>query len=217
MLKVDLHTHSIASPDGSIHPDEYRRIIESGVLDCIAVTDHNRIDFAQKLQAELGSDKIIVGEEISTRQGDIIGLFLAERIQPNQDIEAAIAAIKNQGGVVYIPHPFETVRSGIKREDLERIIQDIDIIESANGRAYFQNFGPQVHAWARLRNIPSFASSDAHRANALGKTYSLLSNIPTADNLRDDVLKARKFYIRPSILDILAPKMNRLKKRLRIM
>lgn len=211
MFKVDLHTHSLASPDGSITAEQYREVLKTK-LDCIAITDHNRIDFALKMQKELGNDKIIVGEEISTNQGEIIGLFLTELVDPNQDITVTIEKIKAQGSLVYIPHPFETVRSGISKETLEQIRDSVDIIEGANGRAFFQNFGPQAHSWARVRSIPSLASSDAHRAKALGKTYSQISELPTVDTLVELCKTARKFYARPSLADILAPKLNRLKK-----
>ncbi len=211
MFKVDLHTHSVKSPDGNITAEQYREVLKSK-LDCIAITDHNHINFALKMQAELGTDKIIVGEEINTNQGEIIGLFLTELVEPNQDITVAIEKIKAQGGLVYIPHPFETVRSGISKETLEQIKDSVDIIEGANGRAFFQNFGPEAHAWARINNIPSLASSDAHRAKALGKTYSQISELPTVDSLCELSMTARKFYARPSLADILAPKLNRLKK-----
>lgn len=213
-MRVDLHTHSTASPDGNITAEQYRDILATK-LDCIAITDHNRIDFALKMQGNLGVDKIIVGEEINTNQGEIIGLFLTEQVEPNQDIAVAIEKIKTQGGLVYIPHPFETVRSGITKETLEQIKDSVDLIEGANGRAFFQNFGPQAHSWARIHNVPSLASSDAHRAKAIGKTYSDMSEIPTSENLVELSKTARKFYARPSLADILAPKLNRLKKVLK--
>ena len=217
MLKVDLHTHSIASPDGSITIDQYRNILDKNKLDCIAITDHNRIDFALNTQSQLGADKIIVGEEINTRQGEIIGLFLNTLVQPHQNIEDTIKQIKSQGGIVYIPHPFETVRSGVSREVLDRIKDSVDLVESANGRAFFQNLGPEAHAWAHIRRIPTLASSDAHRALAITKTYSVMSEIPTAENIVILAKTARKFYGRPSMLDILAPKLNRLKKALKVL
>lgn len=217
MIKVDLHTHSISSPDGSVTADNYKKILNDKILDCVAITDHNSIDFALSLKSELGSEKIIVGEEINTTQGEIIGLFLKSKIEPNQNIKDTIDQIKQQGGIVYVPHPFETVRSGITKETLETIKQDVDIIESANGRAFFQNFGPQAHTWAHVRNVPTFASSDGHRAQALGKTYTSLNDVPTLENLLDLIKGSRKFYSRPSMLDILAPKLNRLKKFLKIL
>lgn len=212
MVKVDLHTHSAASPDGGISADQYRQALNSGRLDCIAITDHNRIDSARKLQAELGQDRIIVGEEISTPEGDIIGLFLSKAIPPQPTTRAAAEAIKAQGGLVYIPHPFETVRSGISEACLDGIKDLVDIVESANGRAYFQNFGPQAHTWAHLHGLPAFASSDAHRAGGLGKTYTALRETPTAKTLIELTSTARKAYARPSLLDILAPKRNRVRK-----
>jgi predicted metal-dependent phosphoesterase TrpH len=212
MIKVDLHTHSTASKDGGITPDQYRRALDSGLLDCIAITDHNLIEFAVKLQHELGEDKIIVGEEITTKQGDIIGLFLEESIQAGLDISEAIEQIKKQNGVVYLPHPFETVRSGVQEIDLSPVEKLIDIVESANGRAYLQNKGPQAHAWARIRSLATFASSDAHRAGGLGKTYTLLKEIPTRETIVELAHSGRKQYHRPSLADILAPKLNRLRK-----
>ncbi len=215
MIKIDLHTHSINSPDGSITAEQYTQILNNNKLDCIAITDHNSIDFALKLQEQLGSQKIIVGEEINTKQGEIIGLFLNSLVKPDQEIEDAINDIKSQGGIVYVPHPFETFRSGVSREVLDKIEDKIDIVESANGRAFFQNLGPEVHSWAHIRRIPSLASSDAHRVQAITKTYSVFNDYPTAQNIVELSKTARKFYGQPSLLDILAPKLNRIKKTLR--
>ncbi len=213
--KIDLHTHSTASIDGSISAKQYKEMIQNGKLDYIAVTDHNRIDFAQKLQREMNSDTIIVGEEISTKQGDIIGLYLNRRVKPDQDIKDTISDIKSQGGLLYIPHPFETVRKGISHETLDNIIDDVDIIESANGRAFFQNFGPDAHVKARFTSKRTSASSDAHRSKSLGKTYTIIDQPPTKDTLLIHLLKAKLIYERPSILDILSPKINRFAKLFR--
>lgn len=215
MPRVDLHTHSVASHDGAITAKQYKRVIEAGLLDCVAITDHNRIDFAHALQSELGSEKVIIGEEIATKEGEIIGLFLTSVVLPHQSLADTIEAIKKQGGIVYIPHPFETVRKGISAVTLEKIRASIDILESANGRALFQNKGPQAHAWARLHQVPTFASSDAHHAKALGKTYTLLSEIPSKDTLIKLLSKSRKTYQRPSLSDVLAPKRAKIVKLVR--
>src|SRR5580658_33632 len=104
MLKIDLHTHSVASPDGGIMADKYRECLELGKLDYIAITDHNSIDFALNLRTEF-ERKIIVGEEILTSEGEIIGLFLSELVPPNLSPIETIELIKRQGGLVYVPHP----------------------------------------------------------------------------------------------------------------
>ncbi len=80
MLNVDLHTHSVASPDGGITLKQYRHILEIGILDCIAITDHNQIDFATHARQKLG-ERIIIGEEIMTTLGEIIGLFLEQPVR----------------------------------------------------------------------------------------------------------------------------------------
>jgi predicted metal-dependent phosphoesterase TrpH len=214
MVRVDFHTHSVLSPDGSITAHEYRQALDDGVLDCVAITDHNEIAFAQELQRELGSDKIIVGEEIMTMSGEIIGLFLHEKIRPGATVEETVQHIKQQGGLVYIPHPLETARKGLSLDTMLRIVHDIDIIETANGRAFLQNKGPETLRWARQQHLPMAAASDAHRATTLGKTYTLLDDIPSTSNLVSLLMTAKKQYRRPNARDILAPKRSKLLKKL---
>lgn len=215
MIRVDFHTHSVASPDGSITATQYREVLDKGILDCIAVTDHNEIAFAAELQRELGSDKIIVGEEITTVSGEVIGLFLTERIEPMLSVEETVATIRKQGGVVYIPHPFETVRKGINLQIADRIVNDIDVVETANGRAFFQNKGPKALRWARTHSKVKAAASDAHHAPALGKTYTMLSEVPSAKTLVALLTEGKKHYGRPTASDLLAPKRSKLKKMIR--
>ncbi len=109
MFKVDLHTHSVASPDGGLTAQDYLQFLEKKDLQVIAITDHDTITFASDLQAQLGV-RIIVGEEITTTEGEIIGLFLSKGIPPGLSPEETIHRIRRQNGLVYIPHPFETVR-----------------------------------------------------------------------------------------------------------
>lgn len=211
MLKIDLHTHSVASRDGAITAQQYTHIISSGTLDYIAVTDHNKIHFAVELQKELGNH-IIVGEEINTTEGELIGLFLKEKVPRDLSAKKTVAAIKNQGGLVYVPHPFETVRRGITDETLQSIIADVDIIEVYNGRAVFQNMGPQALTAARLNQKAEAASSDAHVAKGLGTAYSLIEDVPTAQNLAKLLAKGQLATKRPPLHTLLYPKLNRIKK-----
>jgi len=211
-IRVDFHTHSSASNDGGITAQQYTDILASGALDCVAITDHNSIGFAVKLQQKLGKNKVIVGEEISTQQGDIIGLFLSSVVSAHQDVTDAIADIRSQGGLVYIPHPFETVRKGVSMRTLNTIQKDIDIIETINGRAVFQNHHDAATDWAVKNNILMATSSDAHRAGALGKTYTQLPAMPTRENLTALLKEAGHSYKKPSLLDVMAPKMNTISK-----
>lgn len=212
MLAIDLHTHSEGSPDGSIDLPAYQYMLAKGSLDYIAVTDHDTIEMAQRLQRELG-ERIIVGQEIDTKEGEIIGLYLTKHVPAHKGAKATVHAIKKQGGLVYIPHPFETVRKGISLEALDEIAADVDIIETHNGRAMFQNMSDQATAWARLHEVATAASSDAHGKVGWGKTYSSISDVPTKDNLVGLLQHAtlqREFV---GWAGLLYPKLNRLRKR----
>ena len=215
MIKLDLHTHSEASVDGGIRPEEYAEVLKNEVLDVIAITDHNRIDFAKGLQKALGAERIIVGEEITCKEGEIVGLFLSEAIESGMSTQDTIDAIRAQDGLVYIPHPLESVRKGLSQEMLEAVAGDIDIIEAANGRAFMQNKGPEVTAWARQKQIPTAASSDAHGRKGLGYTYTIITNRPTVDTLTKELLSGRMIYKKAPMRSYLYPKYNRFKNTLK--
>lgn len=214
MFKVDLHTHSTASPDGGISAEQYATLLENGILDYIAVTDHDSIEFAQQLHKNLG-DRIIVGEEINAIEGEIIGLFLKERIAPGLSAFETAQAIHKQGGLVYIPHPFETVRSGISPTALEHIVDMVDIIEVYNARAVMQNRGPQAVTWARVNSRPGAASSDAHGLKGVGSAYTSIKIEPTVDTLAPSIATGHLHMVRPPLKTLLYPKANRLLKKLR--
>jgi predicted metal-dependent phosphoesterase TrpH len=214
MFKVDLHTHSTASLDGGITTGQYHRAILGGLLDCIAITDHNRIDFALELHRELG-DRIIVGEEIMSSQGEIIGLYLQEPIMPGLSAQETIEHIKAQNGLVYIPHPFETVRKGLHPAVLDELADTIEILEICNGRAFMQNRSAQAVVWAKLNRVAGAASSDAHGFRGLGRTYTGLRGMPTRDNLVELLATATPITNRPGMRALLYPKYHRLRKRVR--
>jgi predicted metal-dependent phosphoesterase TrpH len=213
-FKVDLHTHSIASPDGGINATQYHKALESGLVDCVAITDHNRIDFATYMKSELG-DNIIVGEEIMTSAGEIIGLYLESAIQSGLSPLETVKQIKNQNGLVYIPHPFETVRHGLHPHTLEELVDYVDVIEVCNGRAFFQNRSSQAVVWTRLNQKLGAASSDAHGIRGLGKTYTGFSELPNRDNLLELLTGSTPMTDRPGVRALLYPKYHRLRKKIR--
>ena len=214
MYKIDLHSHSVVSPDGGITADQYAKILQSDKLDYIAVTDHNQIDFALGLQAQLG-EQIIVGEEIMTSQGEIVGLYLKELIMPGQTARQTAEAIKAQGGVVYIPHPFETFRKGMHPSVLESIAELVDIIEVCNGRAFLQNRGSQAVVWSRLNNVAGAASSDAHGHAGLGNTFTIVAEPPTPETIASLVQAGTPRTKTPTVRALLYPKYHRARKKLK--
>ncbi|MEO8784782.1 MAG: PHP domain-containing protein [Candidatus Saccharimonadales bacterium] len=216
-MLVDLHTHSVASPDGGISAAQYQALLEAGRFGAIAVTDHNRIDFALRLKKDLG-DGIIVGEEIMTSQGEIIGLFLKKVVEPQQTAAQTAAAIHRQGGLVYIPHPFETKRKGLSAATLDGIVKEVDLMEVYNGRAVLQNRSQLALTWARRHHTIQAASSDAHVAKGVGYTYSRIPKFNgtlTPDNCLKMMASAKLQSKWPPITSLLAPKLNRLRSTLR--
>ncbi len=213
-IRIDLHTHSTASPDGGVTEADYTKLIQGNLIDFIAVTDHDRIDMAQHLQTKLG-DAIIVGQEITTSEGEIVGLYLASLVKPHQSALQTVKAIKNQGGLVYIPHPFETVRKGITKQTLDSIASYVDIVEVHNGRAFFQNRGPLATTWARIHSKAMAASSDAHGVKGMASTYTEIGAKPTQENLIKLLATSRRRTTRPPLSSLLYPKYHRLRAKLK--
>ncbi len=214
MYKVDLHTHSVASPDGGITLDQYAHILSTGVLDVIAITDHNTIDFAVHANLKLG-DRIIVGEEIMTTMGEVVGLYLKQPVQPGLSPLETVKQIKDQGGLVYVPHPFESIRKGLHPSVLEELIDYLDIIEVCNGRAFLQNRSAQTVIWAKLNRVVGAASSDAHGVRGLGKTYSHVKELPTQEDLVKVLAHGVPITDRPGLRSLLYPKYHKLRRKLK--
>ncbi len=212
-VAVDFHTHSILSHDGGITTEEYQDILKSNRLHCVAVTDHNHISFAQRLHQQLG-EQIIVGEEVSSRDGHIIGLFLHDRIAPGLSAAETIQLIKAQDGIVYIPHPFEQWRSGISAEVLEKVLERVDIIERYNAR------GLQHHAEGKILQLQQMAKhpiglaagSDAHGPHGIGTAYTLLTQLPTRTTLVSLMQKASLITAPAPFFSRLDPFIHRITK-----
>ena len=214
MFKLDLHTHSIESPDGGISEKQYQHMLESNQLDYIAITDHNQIGFAQQTQRRPG-DRIIIGEEIMTSEGEIIGLFLEQAVPSGLSPLETIKRIKDQQGLVYIPHPFETVRKGLHPSVMEELRDFIDIIEVFNGRAMFQNRSEQAAVWAKLNQITGAASSDAHGVSGLGNTFTRVSQAPTRQNIVQLLASGTPIAGRPPLKALLYPSYHRMRRKIK--
>ena len=214
MYKIDLHTHSQLSPDGGISAEQYEAALKNNLCDMIAVTDHNQTDFAIGLKQRLG-ERIIIGEEIMTTDGEIVGLYLTKTIKPGLTAAETVQQIKVQGGLVYIPHPFESVRKGMHPGVLEEFINDIDIIEVCNGRAFLQDRSAQAVIWSKLNRVIGAASSDAHGIRGLGKTYTRVQELPTRDNFIEVMSHGIPVTDRPGLMSLLYPKYNVLRKKMK--
>jgi|SRR5581483_11398085 len=209
MPRLDLHTHSWLSPDGGLQLQHFEHVFARGLLDVVAVTDHNTIEAALSLQQRFG-ERIIVGEEISTTQGDIIGLFLKQAVPAGLTAAEAARRIRSQGGLVYVPHPFERFRKS-GGGALDMLADVIDIVEVYNGRTVLQRHNVHAADWAAAHRLPGAASSDAHGMAGWGKTYTQVAATPTRENLCTLLASAVRVTKRPGVRMLLYPKVNRVR------
>jgi predicted metal-dependent phosphoesterase TrpH len=146
--------------------------IKAAGLDVVCATDHNTIEGALRLREMADGFRVVVGEEVSTRDGDMIGLFLEKAVPRDLSAEETIARIHDQGGLVSVPHPFSRNRLfHLRRAALDRVWKDIDCIEIFNAREAFTQDNLRAAAFAREKNIPGAVGSDAHRASEIGRAW----------------------------------------------
>ena len=166
-MKYDLHIHSKYSSDGVLDPEKIVKIATKKGLNGIAITDHNTIKGgleAKKYETE--DFKVIAGSEISTESGEIIGLFLEEEIK-SKDIQDVISEIKDQNGIIIIPHPFDELRHSAFHPTEEDAIF-IDCIEGFNSRCVYQKYNEKAVEFATKHRLAITAGSDAHFSNEIG-------------------------------------------------
>jgi predicted CoA-binding protein len=174
LIDVDLHMHTDHSHDCATPVEVLLATARAQGLGAIAVTDHNEISGALEARAQAGSGahppvKVIVGEEVKTAdQGEVIGLFVEQKIPRGLTLEETVAEIKRQGGVVYVPHPFDRMHSVPDYENLLKILDDVDAIEVFNPRVAIASFNEEAARFAAKYRIPAGAGSDSHVAQGLG-------------------------------------------------
>lgn len=166
--RVDLHMHTSASPDCLSAPADVVRYAREIGLDKIAITDHNEIEGAFEGR-DIDPDLVIVGEEVRTDEGlDLIGLFLTELIPRGGTFREVAEEIRRQGGVVYVPHPFDSHR-GTTEEFLEGVRDCIDAVEGFNARIHDPRRNQRAQNWALANGFPLGAGSDAHLLSKIGQ------------------------------------------------
>jgi predicted metal-dependent phosphoesterase TrpH len=171
-IRLDMHTHCEYSPDSETPVAEQARAITALGLDVVCATDHNTIEGALRLRELADGFRVIIGEEVSSREGELIGLFLEHPVPRDLSAEETIAAIHEQGGLVSVPHPFSHNRPAhLRRETLDRLWPQIDALEILNARELDAADNRKAEAYARERNIPGAAGSDAHRIEDLGRAW----------------------------------------------
>jgi predicted metal-dependent phosphoesterase TrpH len=188
LLKADLHVHTEYSVDCNTPLDKIvSRCLEVGI-NCLAISDHGTTEGALKMR-EMAPFKVIVAEEIMTPDGEIMGMFLKKTIPSRLPVEEVIAQIRAQGGLICIPHPFDFLRSSALRNNMiEKIVDQIDMVEVFNSRIFFPQTSAKALAFAQKHGIIKSAGSDAHTLREIGNAYVEMPDFKG----KDDFLQALK-------------------------
>ncbi len=171
-VRVDLHSHTMWSGDSTTTPDEIERaVVESG-LDVVCITDHHAIAGAEQLARRLPC-RVIVGEEMRTHAGEIIGLFMTERVPFGLPAVQTAQTIRAQGAIVYVPHPFDPMRRNITEAALVELADAglVDAVEVLNAKTSLASLNAKAAQFAEERGLRAGAGSDAHVPNALGAAF----------------------------------------------
>jgi len=211
-MRCDLHIHSFASHDSLISKKEILALCRKRNIGAIAITDHNEIFGAIKLQKELPV-KIIIGEEITTQKGEITGLFLKRKIKPGLTLRETLKQIKAQKGIVYLPHPFDTStgRNSLGLTDVLECIKEIDLVEVFNSRTFLSRYNKKAFEFAKKYEKTMVAGSDAHSPGEIGLAGIKIDNFEKEDFL-EKAKKATIFGKKSPAYVYLITKLVRLRK-----
>ena len=185
-----MHSHTMWSGDSTTTPDEMTAAVVASGIDVLCITDHNAIKGALDLVDRLPC-RVIVGEELRTNAGEIIGLFLSERIPVGLQPDDAARAMRAQGGVVYVPHPYDPMRRNLNEPALEALIDAglVDAIEVINAKTSLRSLNERAAAIASDRDLAAGAGSDAHVPDAIGAAFV---EMPDFDGPLDFLDKLRR-------------------------
>ena len=190
----DLHMHTDHSPDCATPVEVLLETAKERGLGAIAITDHNEISGAleaREAAKRIGGIKVIVAEEVKTAsEGEVIGLFLEEKIERGMSMAETIAEIRRQGGLVYVPHPFDRFHSVPDYEHLLKIVEEIDILEVFNPRIALSAFNEEAVRFARKYSIVPGAGSDSHVAQGLGSVKIRLRDFEGPEEFLESMRQA---------------------------
>jgi predicted metal-dependent phosphoesterase TrpH len=184
LVRVDMHCHTRLSKDSLNDP---RKLVETAAergIGALCVTDHNALANSLALSKMPGLPiRVIPSEEVKTSEGEIIGYFLSELVPKGLSPEETVKRIKGQGGLVGVPHPFDSMRAGsrLKTPALDRLVSAglVDILEVFNARAAKSTDNDAARKYALRHGLPMSAGSDAHTLVEVGRAYVEMADFTT--------------------------------------
>jgi predicted metal-dependent phosphoesterase TrpH/glycosyltransferase involved in cell wall biosynthesis len=206
-IHVDLHMHTDHSHDCATPVDELLASAKAAGLGAIAITDHNEISGALEAAERANGIKVIVAEEVKTAdQGEVIGLFIQEKIARGMTLDETIAEIRRQGGLVYVPHPFDRMHAVPDYEHMLDIVEEIDAIEVFNPRVAISSFNEEAARFAAKYRIVAGAGSDSHVAQGLGSVKIKMRDFDGPEEFLESLREADIIRRKQSLLYVQALK-----------
>ena len=191
-VRVDFHLHTMWSGDATTTPDELDEAVRASGVDVLCITDHGTVNGALALlrTGQLPC-RVVVGQELRTWAGELIGLFLTERLPYGIKPDEAVARIRAQGGLVYVPHPFDPTRHCLREDVLRGLAGDgaLDMVEVFNAKTSLRHLNEKARAFAEEFDLPGGAASDAHEPSAVGAAYL---EMPDFTDARSFLASARR-------------------------
>lgn len=222
-IHLALHIHSDFSADSNITLNDIISQCKQSKINCIGLTDHNTALGALTYQKKLEENEIqlIVGEEIKTDAGEIIGLFLKRNIIHKKNgkvitLNEAVREIKNQNGLVFAPHPFDKFRLGIGKNNCKEYQDQIDAYEIFNSRTKISYFNKQAEKYVLEHNLTPFIGSDAHIAREIPHAIIEMEEFKTKEEFLRNLKRSDTVFYkqRLRLIDIVRPTINNIKKKI---
>jgi len=214
-MKVDLHLHTCYSPDARSSLEGIVERCQKVGLGCVVVTDHNTIEGALRMK-EISPLPVIVGEEVMSTAGEIIGYFLTEEIPRGLTPIEVMTRIKEQGGLVCLPHPFDGLgRHPLKAADRDGLLSCIDIIEVFNARSLRNNFSVQALLFAEKHGFLKSAGSDSHTISEIGNAYVEMPEFSNPEEFKASLAQGQIFGRKNSMKNRVVTVFTTLPKRVR--
>ena len=216
-VRIDLHVHTRHSHDSAAPVDSVLQRCRDSGLGLVAITDHDNILGGLEAR-ERGGLQVIVGEEIKSSRGDVLGLFLDEVVPPRLTPMETVKRIKDQGGLVGIPHPFDRIRpSAMGLKSLMEVLPWVDFLEGYNAHTILPWDNRRGVDFASLYTLPVVSCSDSHSAYELGRSYTVVP-ATELDGTPDGLMRAIRAGVgvgrRPPPWLLLAPVLAKLRKLL---
>lgn len=200
-LRADLHVHTFYSGDNNLKPEEIISAAKEQNIDVLGIVDHNNNRGAKEVKKIAGDILVLVGQEVKTRDGEIIVFGIDKSLESEKDLLETCKAAKSEGGFIVIPHPFDPYRSGVG-SNLNKILEYVDAIEVFNSKCLFNKPNNTAAEFARAHGKPSVAGSDAHLKSEIGNGITLLESKKTEKDVFE-AIKNKKTSIHAKKIPIL--------------